>query len=92
MSAGWEKGSDTRWRNFRAFILRRDKYQCTIRGSKCTGKAPLAGGHVDHEIPLHLGGQKYDPDNARASCAACNTGRRVPPSAYEPAPRQISTW
>ena len=92
MSHAWEKGSDTRWRNFRAFILRRDKYLCTIRGPNCTTHAPLAGGHVDHIHPLHLGGQKYDPANARASCPACNTGRRVPPSEYEPPPRQISTW
>lgn len=91
MSAGWEGGSDTRWRTFRASILRRDRYLCTIRGEGCTTNAPLAGGHVDHIVPLAMGGQKYDPANARAACSHCNTSRRIKP-AEEPAPRRVSNW
>ena len=91
MSKGWKGGSDTRWRKFRAAILRRDHYLCTINGPKCTDKAPLKGGHVDHIIPLDLGGQKYDPLNARAACQACNTGRRVSVM-EEPAPKRVSNW
>lgn len=91
MSAGWESGSDTRWRNFRAAILKRDHYLCTIKRPGCTITAPLEGGHVDHITPLALGGDKYDPANARAACGHCNTGRRVT-VADEPAPRSVSRW
>ena len=90
--SGWEgKGSDTRWRNFRAGILRRDRYLCQIRGKNCTDKAPLIGGHVDHITPLARGGQKYDPENVRAACATCNQGRRID-IIEEPAPKRVSNW
>lgn len=92
MSQGWKHGSDTRWRTFRASILRRDGYTCQIQGKGCTTTAPLQGGHVDHVIPLHMGGQKYDPLNARAACAHCNTSRRIPIADYEPPPKRISSW
>lgn len=91
MSRSWKGGSDTRWRTFRAAILRRDHYLCQIQGKGCTGTAPLQGGHVDHIVPLHMGGQKYDPANARAACAHCNTSRRIA-IAEEPAPKRVSSW
>jgi len=91
MSRSWEAGSDTRWRNFRAHILARDHYLCTIRSKGCTITAPLIGGHVDHIIELHMGGAKYDPANCRSSCATCNTSRRVK-LVEEPAPRNVSSW
>lgn len=91
MSAGWQGGSDTRWRTFRAAILARDHYLCTIQAKGCTTTAPIAGGQVDHVIPLAMGGAKYDPTNARAACAHCNTSRRVK-AVEEPAPRRVSTW
>lgn len=91
MSAGWAGGSDTRWRTFRAGILRRDHYLCQIRRPGCTINASLDGGHVDHITPLAMGGDKYDPANARAACEHCNTGRRVKP-AEEPEPKRVSSW
>lgn len=91
MSRGWAGGSDTRWRNFRAWIMDRDGYLCQIRGKGCTLTAPLVGGHVDHIVPLQLGGQKYDPVNARAACAHCNTSRRIRIS-EEPPPKKVSSW
>lgn len=91
MSQRWAKGSDTRWRTFRANILARDHHQCQIRGPGCTTTAPQDGGHVDHITPLHLGGDKYDPTNARAACQHCNTSRRTTLT-DEPAPKHISTW
>lgn len=91
MSAGWNSGSDTRWRTFRAGILARDHYLCRINAPGCTTTAPLEGGHVDHIVPIAMGGQKYDPANARAACATCNTSRRVK-VADEPAPRRVSSW
>lgn len=91
MSAGWANGSDTRWRNFRAGILARDRYLCTIKSNGCAGAAPLEGGHVDHITPLAMGGAKYDPNNARAACEHCNTSRRMRLT-EEPAPRRVSNW
>lgn len=87
MSRSWEGGSDTRWRAFRAAILQRDHHTCTIAGPKCVHTAT----HVDHVVPLVMGGQKYDPRNARAACEPCNTGRRVA-VVEEPAPRRVSNW
>ncbi len=91
MSAGWANGSDTRWRTFRASILARDHYLCRINGPGCTTTAPLQGGHVDHIMPLAMGGAKYDPLNCRAACETCNTSRRVK-VAEEPEPRRVSNW
>jgi 5-methylcytosine-specific restriction endonuclease McrA len=92
MSGSWKGGSDTRWRVFRAGILKRDRYLCRVRGKGCTNRAPLVGGHVDHIISLAMGGQKYDPANARAACAHCNTSRRVAVAEQEPPPKRVSTW
>ncbi len=93
MSNAWAKGSTTRWRTFRASILARDRYLCTIKGPGCTTYAPLRGGHVDHyPIPLSRGGAKFDPANARAACRACNLaqGDRMP--IPQPQPRSTSNW
>lgn len=93
MSNAWAKGSDTRWRTFRAFILSRDNYRCQIRLPGCTTHAPLAGGHVDHITPLSRGGAKYDPGNARAACPSCNLKRgNRGPGAPPPAIRHASRW
>ena len=92
MSEAWGSGSDTRWRKFRAFILERDHYLCTIQLKGCTVDAPLRGGHVDHIIALSMGGQKYDADNCRASCASCNGAKSNHVQGYEPEPRQMSAW
>lgn len=88
MSKAWEGGSTSRWRAFRLAILTRDKWQCTIVDKGCTGKAT----HVDHIIMLHMGGQKYDPLNARASCESCNLKRKRTNVQPEPAPKRVSSW
>lgn len=92
MSKAWDGGSDSRWRRFRAAVLARDRYLCTIRGEGCTVTAPLIGGHVDHVIPLVRGGAKYDMTNARAACAHCNTSRGSSTPAPQPEPRPTSSW
>lgn len=91
MSESWRGGSTTRWRAFRAAILRRDHYLCTIRGPGCLRVAPLSGGHVDHIIPLSAGGPKFDPSNVRAACERCNRGRPMHVLS-EPEPRSVSNW
>jgi 5-methylcytosine-specific restriction enzyme A len=59
------------WRKVRRVILDRDQYRCAIRMEGCTGTAT----QVDHIHPLAFGGAPYDPENLRASCASCNSGR-----------------
>lgn len=92
MSKAWDGGSDTRWRVFRAAVLARDRYLCTIADPGCTITAPLIGGHVDHIVPISRGGAKYDMANARAACAHCNTSRGNSAPAPQPAPRPRSSW
>ncbi|MET8150241.1 HNH endonuclease signature motif containing protein [Actinoplanes sp. NPDC049668] len=87
MSKAWAGGSDTRWRAFRLKILERDRWQCTIQGTGCTGRAE----HVDHIHPLGQGGDKYDPANCRAACAWCNLSRPTH-IVEQPAPRPVSSW
>lgn len=62
----------SKWKRLRLVVLERDDHTCQIRGVRCTLKAT----HVDHVIPLALGGDAYNLDNLRAACAQCNTGRR----------------
>lgn len=88
MSRSWKGGSTTRWRRLRAAILRRDKGRCAIAAEGCLGDAD----QVDHIIPLHMGGAKYDPTNCRAACAPCNLGRARTQPREEPAPRPVSSW
>jgi 5-methylcytosine-specific restriction endonuclease McrA len=88
MSASWSKGSDTRWRTLRAYVLQRDHNLCRIGGPKCIGTAT----HVDHVIPLEQGGAKYEESNCRAACIPCNTGRRTSTSDYQPESRPVSKW
>lgn len=93
MSTGWKGGSTTRWRKLRAYVLGRDGYLCRVRlDAGCTGNAPLVGGHVDHIVPLGMGGDKWDVNNCRASCAHCNLAREKATVVEEPAPRRISKW
>ncbi len=84
----WAKGSDTKWRRFRATILRRDRYRCRIGLPGCVVTAT----HVDHIIPLHQGGAKYDPANCRAACADCNLSRGRGRERRDPEPQPRSSW
>lgn len=92
MSKAWGKGGDTRWQKFRLSILARDQYKCQIGSEVCIIDAPITGGHVDHIIPLSLGGEKYDPLNCRASCQPCNLAREKASTQYEPPHKTISSW
>lgn len=91
VSRAWSEGSDKRWREFRAWCLeqwhRQGRRECEVRGPKCT----TAVQHVDHVVPLAMGGEKYNPLNCRPACEPCNTGRRVAVS-EEPNPVRISNW
>jgi 5-methylcytosine-specific restriction protein A len=62
---------DGRWRKVRLAVLERDGHVCQIRGPKCE----VSAGVVDHIIPWRVGGALYDPENLRAACATCNSGR-----------------
>lgn len=72
MSRAWASGSDRRWRTVRARVLQRDGWTCQVRSPGCTGTAT----QVDHIIPLSIDeAGRYDYDNLRATCAACNQRR-----------------
>ena len=58
------------WPTIRLQILKRDNYQCQIRGPACTTHAT----HVDHITPRSSNGS-HDPANLRAACANCNLQR-----------------
>ena len=57
-----------RWKRIRLTVLKRDAYECQMRGPKCTGVATS----VDHVIPYAQGGDD-NYNNLRAACRTCNT-------------------
>ena len=59
------------WPRIRRSILDRDGHRCQIQGPRCKGDAT----HVDHIVPWSEGGAWYEPDNLRAACETCNSGR-----------------
>lgn len=87
MSRGWSKGSTTRWRTLRAYILRRDFGQCRIGAPGCTHEAT----HVDHIVPRHMGGTDEET-NLRAACEHCNLTRKRSSLKEEPPTKRISNW
>lgn len=89
MSRGWHArgGSNTRWRELRAYVLRRDRALCRIGGRGCTEVAT----HVDHIIPRESGGQDTE-GNLRAACEHCNLTRPRARPTEEPEPRRVSRW
>ena len=54
-----------RWRKA---VLTRDKHQCQLRYSTCTGKATEA----DHIINVKAGGNRTDVTNGQATCTNCH--------------------
>lgn len=95
MSTGWSGGSTTRWRVLRAYVLKRDGYRCMVKMAGCTVYARASvrdEAHVDHIVPLSMGGDKWDEGNCRASCAHCNLTRKKAVVVEEPAPKRVSRW
>lgn len=66
------------WRRVRKVVLRRDGWECQIRGPECEHRheGDRCAGEVDHIIPWRKGGALYDPDNLRAACGPCNRSRQ----------------
>ena len=54
----------------RLAVLRRDNWECQIRGDGCLGSATT----VDHIHPKAWGGTE-DPSNLRAACKPCNQAK-----------------
>jgi 5-methylcytosine-specific restriction endonuclease McrA len=61
------------WRRIRREVLQRDNNQCQIKGEGCTQIAQ----QVDHILPVSMGGDWFEKDNLRASCARCNNNRNI---------------
>ena len=56
------------WFWVRKDILRRDRYKCSI----CRKRFRKKDLHVDHIIPVNLGGQLFDKKNLRTLCRECH--------------------
>ena len=63
-----QRGSTRAWRTTRAAVLLRDGHRCQLCGARAE--------HVDHVTPKIAGGSDH-PGNLRATCAACNLGRKA---------------
>lgn len=74
-SALTARGSTSRWRRIREWILERDAYTCQalVDGHRCGAPATTVGHIVRRE---HGGGD--GSDNLRAECAGCNYGETRP--------------
>lgn len=82
------KGSTSGWRKVRAYILKRDRYECQIKGPRCTVLATA----VDHMAPW-FGRPEDVPSNLlRAACEACNKKLRDTHHHDTPAPRKVTRW
>ncbi|WP_201408419.1 HNH endonuclease [Mycobacterium paraintracellulare] len=59
------------WQRTRRRILRRDDWECQIRGPRCLGDAS----EVDKIVPISLGGSDTDDENLRAVCVPCHRSK-----------------
>jgi 5-methylcytosine-specific restriction protein A len=57
--------NSTRFKKLRELIKARDRQQC----QRCGSRDRL---DVHHRVPLHLGGDPYDPSNLEALCPRCH--------------------
>lgn len=82
--SGWQRNPSpssrvtrgANWKRTRTRVLKRDGYECQIRGLRCLVDAT----EVDKVVPLSLGGSDVDEGNLRAVCAPCHrekTGREA---------------
>lgn len=55
------------WKKLRAAVLKRDRHQCQIRGSRCTTIAT----QVDHVVEVADGGTD-DMSNLQSCCTPCH--------------------
>jgi 5-methylcytosine-specific restriction endonuclease McrA len=67
----------------------RDRMICRLDLPGCTRHAT----HVDHVVPLSMGGAKYDDANCQAACMHCNLSKGAGRGATEEPPhRKVSSW
>src|SRR5262245_9687700 len=57
------------WRAFRAMMLQRDHFRCTICGADISGPGEA---RVDHIRRISDGGHPWDPANVRSLCPTCD--------------------
>ena len=74
------------WRRLRQRVLKRDGWECQIRGPRCLGDATM----VDHIIPVSMGGTD-DEDNAQAVCKPCHDSKTARERAALRPPRKRRT-
>jgi 5-methylcytosine-specific restriction enzyme A len=62
-----QRTNQTSWKRLRLRVLKRDGYECQIRGPRCLDEATM----VDHILPVSYGGDDSE-DNSQAVCAPCH--------------------
>lgn len=68
-----ERGYDSDWERVRLFVLARDGYICQVRVA-CKGAVATEANHI---VPIEQRPDlRLDPENAEASCKACNVALR----------------
>ena len=76
------------WHDYRNAIIRRDDSKCTQCALPKTYLKPL---EVHHIIPLHNGGQEFEPTNCTTLCKQCHNIKHRSKS-LEPTPNtQVKT-
>ena len=73
-----------RWERFARSIKDRDGWRCR----SCGRRGRL---EVDHVVPLHLGGEPWDPDNCQALCRGCH-GAKTRAERRAPEPPEVARW
>jgi 5-methylcytosine-specific restriction endonuclease McrA len=90
MSRSWAKGSTTRWRKIRAWVLAANQAdndgKCTLQIPKiCTGQAT----QVHHTKGRAVTGD--DPRHLAPACKECNL-HVGEPGRTSPEPKRVSRW
>jgi len=62
---------DHTWAPVRAFVLKRDRYRCSI----CNQRLRKSRLDVDHIVPIRMGGNPYDKENLRTLCKDCHKAK-----------------
>lgn len=86
---GWNgKGSDRRWRKYRARVLRRDQYICQLQiKGICTKHA----NSVHHPTQWEGHPADYPIERALSTCGECNRHEGKPQAQPDPEPKPWPT-
>ena len=82
----WHKANAKRWRAARLSALTRDNWQCQLCGKQ------LGLAEVDHIIPLHRGGDEWNPENHQTTCRSCHRTKTLAERPGPPPDPERKRW